>query len=54
MGLYLRLYKKIDIIVREMDVCQDKKMHVGCNLALCISQRKAAHSGAPPVCGGPD
>ena len=23
------LYKKIDIIVREMDICQDIKMHVG-------------------------
>ena len=45
--------KKIDIIVCEMDVCQDIKMHVGCNLASSICQRKAAHSGAPPVCGGP-
>ena len=47
------LYKKIDIIVREMEICQDIKMHVGCNLAQSISRRKAAHSGATPVCGGP-
>ena len=40
--------KKIDIIVREMDIYQDIKMHVGCNLAQSISRRKAA-----PVCGGP-
>ena len=47
------LYKKIDIIVRDMDIYQDIKMHVGCNLAQSISRRKAAHSGATPVCGGP-
>ena len=46
------LYKKIDIIVSEMDIYQDIKMHVGCNLAQSISRRKAAHSGATPVCGG--
>ena len=43
------LYKKIAIIVREMDIIlyQDIKMHVvGCNLAQSISRRKAAHSSA--------
>ena len=48
------LYKKIDIIVREMDIYQDIiQMNVGCDLAPSISQCKSAHSGATPVCGGP-
>ena len=41
------LHKKIDIIVREMEICQDINMHVGCNLASSIypsaSQRILVH-----------
>ena len=35
--------KIVDIIVREMDICQDINMYVGCDLASSVSRRKSAH-----------